>query len=68
MINRENINALSLVGKLPASTAVGRVPTRDGLGTADVRELGNLALSLPLVFCDETVFAVGTGDGSEGAA
>lgn len=68
MINRENINALSFVGELPASTAVGRVPARDGLRTADVRELGDLALGLPLVLCDETVFAVGTGDGCEGAA
>lgn len=68
MINRENINALSLVSELPAGTAFGRVPARDGLRTADVGKLGNLALSLPLVFCDETVFAVGTGDGCEGAA
>jgi hypothetical protein len=68
MINSEYINALSLVGELPASTAVGGVPACDGLGTADVRKLGDLALGLPLVLCDKTVFAVGTGDGCEGAA
>jgi len=68
MINRQDINALSLVSELPASTAVGRVPARDGLRTANVRELGDLALGLPLVLCDEAVFAVGAGDGCEGAA
>jgi hypothetical protein len=68
MINRKNVDALSLVGELPAGTAVGRVPARDGLRTADVRKLGDLALGLPLILCDETVFAVGAGDGCECAA
>lgn len=67
MINRENVNALSLVGELPASTAVGRVPARDGLRTANIGKLGDLALGLPLVLCDETVFAVRAGDSCEGA-
>lgn len=41
------------------STYVRRVPARDGLGSSNVREAGDLTQALPTVSCDESVVAVG---------
>lgn len=49
MVNSQNVDALALVGELPAGTAGGRVPSRNGLGAADVWELGDVALRLPAI-------------------
>ncbi|KAI6758400.1 hypothetical protein HG530_010640 [Fusarium avenaceum] len=59
MVDGQDVDALSLVGKLPAGTAAGRVPASDSLRAADVGELGDVALGLPAVLGDETVLAVG---------
>ena len=67
MVDGEDVDALALVGELPAGAALVRVPARDGLGTADVRELGDLALGCPAVLGDQAICAVGAGDLGERA-
>lgn len=62
MIDGEHIDALAIVIESPAGAAVGRVPDRDGLRTANERESGNVALCVPVLAGDETVFPVGAGD------
>lgn len=59
MVDGQDVDALSLVGKLPAGTAASRVPASNCLSAADVGELGDVALGLPAVLGDETVLAVG---------
>lgn len=65
LINRSDINRLSLVFELPARAAQGGVPAgaRDG---ADVREGGDFAEGGEAG--GEAIGAVGAGDGGHGAA
>lgn len=68
VVDGQDVDALALVGKLPARAAALGVPASDGLRASNVRKLGDLALSLPAVARDEAVCAVGAGDGCHGAA
>lgn len=67
MVDGEHIDAPSFVVKSPAGTAVDRVPARDGLRTTNIRESGDVALCVPVLAGDETVFAIGACDCSERA-
>lgn len=62
MVDGKHIDALAVVIESPAGSAVGRVPDRDGLRTANKWESGNVALCVPVLAGDETVFSVGAGD------
>lgn len=61
MVDSEDVDASAIVGRLPACTAVWRVPTADRLSTSYVREALNLSLCLPAILSDEAVGAVRAG-------
>lgn len=65
MVNSQNVDALALVGELPAGTTGGRVPSRNGLSAADVWELGDVALRLPAIPRDQAILAIRAGHGCE---
>lgn len=67
MVYGEHIDAPALIVEPPAGTTFGRVPTLDGLRTANKRESGDVALRVPVLAGDETVFAIRAGDFGEGA-
>lgn len=67
VVDGEDVDALAGVLELPAGAALGRVPAGDGLGSADVGELGDGALRLPALAGNEAVLAVGARHGGQGA-
>jgi hypothetical protein len=67
VVDGEHIDAPSLVVESPAGTTIGRVPSYDGLRTADIWEGGNVALRLPVLAGDEAVWSIGAGDCGERA-
>lgn len=64
MVDREDIDALALVGELPARAARIRVPATDGDRAANVGELRERA-EVAEALGDQPVLAVGAGDGVE---
>lgn len=66
MVDGEDVNEVPIPLQAPACSARWRVPTRDGLSTADKREAGDVALCGPSVAGDETVLAIRAGHGVEG--
>ena len=47
-VDGEDVDGAAVVRGAPARAAVGRVPARDGLGAADVREAPDVALDFPV--------------------
>lgn len=58
VVNGKDGDATTLVLERPACAARGRVPARDGLGTANEGKARNLVLRLPVVTSDETVVTI----------
>lgn len=58
MVDGQNVDCLAVVRDGPAGTAVGRVPAGHGLDAADVGEVLDLVLEVPVVLGDEAVGAV----------
>lgn len=67
VVDGEHIDAPALVVESPAGATIGRVPSRDGLRTADIWESGNVALRVPVLAGDEAVWSIGAGDCGERA-
>lgn len=57
-VNGQDVDCLAPVRRLPASTAVGRIPLADCLDTANVWEAGYISLCLPPVLPHDAVLAV----------
>jgi hypothetical protein len=68
VVDGQDVDGLAVVGELPAGAALWGVPAGDGGGGTNVGEAGDLGLRLPAVAGDQTVGAIGAGDGSQGAA
>lgn len=66
VVDGEHIDAPALVVESPAGTTIGRVPSCDGLRTADIWG-GNVALRFPVLAGDEAVWSIGAGDCGERA-
>lgn len=67
VVDGKDVDLLAVVLKAVAAAAVGGVPAGNDVHTANVGELGDVALLLPAVLGDEAVGAVRAGNGSHGA-
>lgn len=67
MVDSKDVDRLAVVSDGPAGAAAGRVPAGHGLDAADVGEVRDLRLEVPVVLGHEAVGAVGAGDDGEGA-
>jgi hypothetical protein len=67
VIDRQHVDAFSRAGvrQLPARSALGGIPSCDRCGTADVREVGNVAEGVKSIAGDEAVGTVRAGDGGQ---
>lgn len=67
MINSQHVNRATVICDLPACATVGRVPPRDGLRAADIREVLQRAEGR-VPFALEAVRAIGASDDVKGIA